>query len=83
MVEPNNLFKLQFLIIFDKFCLNSWSSNLRIAKLRGKLSSCGWKIITSPPHVIQSLGNKAGVAEDPLDEDGNGSDIGKKKQKKR
>lgn len=33
--------------------------SLRIAKLRGKLKSCGWKIITSPVHIIQSLGNKA------------------------
>ena len=31
----------------------------RIAKLHEKLKSCGWKIITSPVHVIESLGNKA------------------------
>ena len=31
----------------------------RIAKLGEKLKSSGWKIITSPVHIIQSLGNKA------------------------
>ena len=40
-------------------CVSKFFS-LRIAKLRGKLKSCGWKIITSPVHIIQSLGNKAG-----------------------
>lgn len=32
---------------------------LRIAKLQEKLRSSGWKIVTSPVHIIQSLGNKA------------------------
>lgn len=35
--------------------------SLRIAKLHEKLKSCGWKIITSPVHVIESLGNKANL----------------------
>jgi hypothetical protein len=35
---------------------SSWH---RIAKLQEKLKSCGWKIITSPVHIIESLGNKA------------------------
>ena len=43
-------------VVERSFCM----SFLRIAKLRGKLKSCGWKIITSPVHIIQSLGNKAG-----------------------
>ena len=34
---------------------------LRIAKLHSKLLKAGWKIISSPAHVIQSLGNKASL----------------------
>ena len=39
-----------------EFIVASWH---RIAKLQEKLKSCGWKIITSPVHIIEGLGNKA------------------------